>query len=332
MTIPNKQVVLASRPQGRVDESNFRIVQTEVPPVKDGDVLTRVHYLSLDPYMRGRMEESKSYAAPQPLDQVMIGGTVAEVIESKNPKYQVGDMVVGMAGWQQYQVTDGSMLRKIDTSIISPSAYLGSVGMPGVTAWYGLTQIGKAKTGETVSVTAASGAVGSVVGQLAKLLGCRVVGVAGGKAKCDYVVNELGFDACVDYKTDTFQDDFKAATPNGIDIVFENVGGVVFDAELARMNAFGRIAVCGMIAGYNGEDIGLRNVRSILTNRLLVQGFIVAEHMELWPQALKELAQYVATKKIKYRETVALGLENAPKAFIGMLKGENFGKQLVKLI
>jgi NADPH-dependent curcumin reductase CurA len=287
MTIPNKQVVLASRPQGRVDESNFRIVQTEVPPVKDGEVLTRVHYLSLDPYMRGRMEESKSYAAPQPLDQVMIGGTVAEVIESKNPKYQVGDMVVGMAGWQQYQVTDGSMLRKIDTSIISPSAYLGSVGMPGVTAWYGLTQIGKAKPGETVSVTAASGAVGSVVGQLAKLLDCRVVGVAGGKAKCDYVVNELGFDACVDYKTDTFQDDFKAATPNGIDIVFENVGGVVFDAELARMNAFGRIAVCGRIAGYNGEDIGLRNVRSILTNRLLVQGFIVAEHMQLGRKRLK---------------------------------------------
>jgi NADPH-dependent curcumin reductase len=332
MTIRNKQVVLASRPQGRVDESNFRIVQTEVPPVKDGEVLTRVHYLSLDPYMRGRMEESKSYAAPQPLDQVMIGGTVAEVIESKNPKYQVGDMVVGMAGWQQYQVTDGSMLRKIDASVISPSAYLGSVGMPGVTAWYGLTQIGKPKPGETVSVTAASGAVGSVVGQLAKLLGCRVVGVAGGKTKCDYVVNELGFEACVDYKTDTFQDDFRAATPNGIDIVFENVGGMVFDAELARMNAFGRIAVCGMIAGYNGEDIGLKNVRSILTNRLLVQGFIVSEHMELWPQALKELGQYVTTKKIKYRETVALGLENAPKAFIGMLRGENFGKQLVKLI
>jgi NADPH-dependent curcumin reductase CurA len=332
MTIRNKQVVLASRPQGWVDESNFRIVQTEVPPVKEGEVLTRVHYLSLDPYMRGRMEESKSYAAPQPLDQVMIGGTVAEVIESKNPKYQVGDMVVGMAGWQQYQVTDGSMLRKIDTSVISPSAYLGSVGMPGVTAWYGLTQIGKPKPGETVSVTAASGAVGSVVGQLAKLLGCRVVGVAGGRAKCDYVVNELGFDACVDYKADTFQDDFRAATANGIDIVFENVGGMVFDAELARMNAFGRIAVCGMIAGYNGQDIGLKNVRSILTNRLLVQGFIVSEHMELWPQALKELGQDVATKKIKYRETVALGLENAPKAFIGMLKGENFGKQLVKLI
>lgn len=332
MTIRNKQVVLASRPQGWVDESNFRIVQTEVPPVKEGEVLTRVHYLSLDPYMRGRMEESKSYAAPQPLDQVMIGGTVAEVIESKNPKYQVGDMVVGMAGWQQYQVTDGSMLRKIDTSVISPSAYLGSVGMPGVTAWYGLTQIGQPKPGETVSVTAASGAVGSVVGQLAKLLGCRVVGVAGGRAKCDYVVNELGFDACVDYKADTFQDDFRAATANGIDIVFENVGGMVFDAELARMNAFGRIAVCGMIAGYNGQDIGLKNVRSILTNRLLVQGFIVSEHMELWPQALKELGQDVATKKIKYRETVALGLENAPKAFIGMLKGENFGKQLVKLI
>jgi NADPH-dependent curcumin reductase len=332
MTIRNKQILLASRPQGWVDESNFRLVQTDVSPVKDGEVLTRVHYLSLDPYMRGRMEETKSYAAPQPLDQVMIGGTVAEVIESKNPKYQVGDMVVGMAGWQQYQVTDGSMLRKIDTSVISPSAYLGSVGMPGVTAWYGLTQIGKPKPGETVAVTAASGAVGSVVGQLAKLLGCRAVGVAGGRAKCDYVVNELGFDACVDYKDDTFQDDLRTATPNGIDIVFENVGGMIFDAELARMNAFGRIAVCGMIAGYNGQDIGLKNVRSILANRLLVQGFIVAEHMELWPQALKELGQFVATKKLKYRETVALGLENAPQAFIGMLKGENFGKQLVKLI
>jgi NADPH-dependent curcumin reductase len=332
MSIPNKQVLLASRPKGWVEESNFRIVQSDVPAIKDGEVLTRVHYLSLDPYMRGRMEETKSYAAPQPLDQVMIGGTVAEVIESKNPKYQVGDMVVGMAGWQQYQVTDGSMLRKIDPSIIPVSAYLGAVGMPGVTAWYGLTQIGRPKGGETVAVTAASGAVGSVVGQLAKLFGCRAVGVAGGRAKCDYVVKELGFDACVDYKADSFQDDFKAATVDGIDIVFENVGGMVFDAELARMNAFGRVAVCGLIAGYNGQDIGLKTVRSILSNRLLVQGFIVAEHMELWPQALKELSHYVATKKIKYRETVSLGLENAPKAFIGMLKGENFGKQLVKLV
>lgn len=327
----NKQVLLASRPTGRVEEANFRIVEKELPPLKDGEVLTRVHYLSLDPYMRGRMEETKSYAAPQPLGEVMIGGTVAEVIESRNPKYKVGDMVVGMAGWQQYQVTDGTMLRKVDTSVIPASAYLGSVGMPGVTAWYGLSQIGKPKAGETVVVSAASGAVGSVVGQLAKIVGCRAVGVAGGKAKCDYVVGELGFDACVDYKAQSFQEDFKAATRSGIDIVFENVGGMVFDGALARMNAFGRIALCGLIAGYNGEDIALRNVRSILVNRLLIQGFIVSEHMEFWPQALTELGQYVATKRIKYRESIAKGLENAPKAFSGMLKGENFGKQLVKV-
>jgi NADPH-dependent curcumin reductase CurA len=328
----NKQVVLASRPKGWVEESNFRVVEKEVPPVRQGEVLTRVHYLSLDPYMRGRMEESKSYATPQKLDEVMVGGTVAEVTESKNPAYRVGDMVVGMAGWQQYEVTDGKMLRKVDTGVIPASAYLGAVGMPGVTAWYGLTQIGKPRPGETVVVSAASGAVGSVVGQLAKIMGCRAVGVAGGRAKCDYVVKELGLDACADYKAECFREDFKAATANGIDVVFENVGGLVFDSALARMNPFGRVAVCGLIAGYNGQDISIRNVRSILVNRLLVQGFIVSEHMELWPQALKELEQHVVAKRIKYRETVAQGLESAPRAFIGLLKGENFGKQLVKLL
>ena len=328
----SKQILLARRPRGQVSQDDFRLVETDVPPIRDGQVLTRVHYLSLDPYMRGRMEESKSYAAPQPLGEVMIGGTVAEVIESKDPALKAGDFVVGMAGWQEYQVTRPAAVRKIDLSVIPPSAYLGPVGMPGVTAWYGLTQIGRPKEGETVVVSAASGAVGSVVGQLAKLRGCRAVGIAGGKVKCDLVTGELGFDACIDYKSDSFREQFKAATATGIDVVFENVGGMVFDAALARMNPFGRIAVCGLIAGYDGQPIPIQNVRSILINRLLIQGFIVSEHMELWPQALAELAQHVAARRIRYRETVAQGLESAPRAFIGLLKGENLGKQLVKLV
>jgi NADPH-dependent curcumin reductase CurA len=328
----NKQILLARRPRGPVQEEDFRIVETEVRKLRDGEVLTRVHYLSLDPYMRGRMEEGKSYAAPQPLGEVMIGGTVAEVIESKNPELVQGDFVVGMAGWQQYQISSGAGLRKIDVSAIPPSAYLGCVGMPGVTAWYGLTQIGKPKEGETVVVSAAAGAVGGVVGQLARLRGCRAVGIAGGKTKCDLVVREFGFDACVDYKAASFADDLATATAQGIDIDFENVGGAVFDAVLARMNHFGRIAVCGLIAGYGSQPSSIQNVRSILINRLTVQGFIVSEHMQLWPQALAELAQHVAAKRIRYRETVAQGLESAPRAFIGLLKGENLGKQLVKLV
>jgi NADPH-dependent curcumin reductase len=328
----NKQVLLARRPHGGVVEDDFRIVETEVPPVGEGQVLTRVHYLSLDPYMRGRMDESKSYAAPQPLGEVMIGGTVAEVIESKNPNFKPADFVVGMAGWQQFQVTGGTELRKIDISVIPPSAYLGAVGVPGVTAWYGFTQIGKPKQGETVVVSAGAGAVGSVVGQLAKLRGCRVVGIAGGKNKCDLMTGEFGFDACIDYKAESFKADFRAATANGVDIVFENAGGMTLDAALSRMNAFGRIALCGVIAGYNGQPIPIQNVRSILVNRLLIQGFIVTDHMELWPKALAELAQHVVAKRIRYRETVAEGLSSAPRAFIGLLRGENVGKQLVKLV
>jgi NADPH-dependent curcumin reductase len=329
----NRQIILAKRPGARqVEETDFRLVESEVPPVREGEALTRVHWLSLDPYMRGRMDETKSYAAPQPLGEVMIGGTVAEVLESKAPSLSRGDFVIGFAGWQEYEVAEAAGLRKIDVSQIPASAWLGCVGMPGVTGWYGLTQIGKPKEGETVVVSAAAGAVGSVVGQLAKILGCRAIGIAGGKAKCDLVTGEFGFDACVDYKSASFRDEFKAATPKGIDVVFENVGGKVFDASLARMNAFGRVAVCGLVAGYSGEPIAMENVRSILVNRLLVQGFIVSEHLEVWPQALRELAKHVATKRIRYRETVAQGLENAPRAFIGMLRGENVGKQLVKLV
>jgi NADPH-dependent curcumin reductase len=327
----NRQIVLASRPQERVDETHFRMVEVEVPAVREGEVLTRVRYLSLDPYMRGRMAEAKSYAAPQPVGEVMVGGTVAEVIESRNPRFQTGDTVVGAAGWQEYQVTDGATLRKVDTSVIPASAYLGCVGMPGVTAWYGLNRICEPKPGETLVVSAAAGAVGSVVGQLAKIMGARTVGIAGGEAKCEHVVRELGFDACVDYKAQTFREDFKAATHGGIDVVFENVGGAVLDGALARMKPFGRVAICGLIAGYDGQDISIRNSRSILVNRLRVQGFIVSDHLDVWPQALRELGDHFRSKRIVCRETIAEGLERAPAAFIGMLKGANVGKQLVKI-
>lgn len=327
-----QRIVLASRPKGEVSAENFRLETLAVPELKDGEVLIRNHYLSLDPYMRMRMEDVKSYAEPQALGETMIGGTVGEVVTTKNPKFVAGDKVVGMLGWAEMGVSDGVMLRKVDTTHIPLSAYLGSVGMPGMTAWYGLTQIMQAKEGETIVVSAASGAVGSVVGQLAKLRGCRAVGIAGGAEKCAYVVNELGFDACVDYKSGNLQADLAAATPNGIDALFENVGGEILDASLARMNPFGRIALCGMIAGYDGEPLAIKNTRVLLTMRLTMRGFIVSEHMDLWPQGLKELGMLVATGKLKFRESIAPNLAAAPEAFIGLLKGKNFGKQLVKLI
>ena len=332
MTEMNKQMLLASRPTGWVEEANFKLVEMPVPEIKDGQVLVRNHWLSLDPYMRGRMNDTKSYAAPVNLGDVMIGGTAGEVVQSKHPKFKVGDKVVGMLGWQQFGVSDGTMLMQVDDRHIPLSAYLGTVGMPGVTAWYGLMEICQPKAGETVVVTAASGAVGSVVGQLAKMQGCRAVGIAGGTEKCRYVVDELGFDACVDYKAGKLWKDIKEATPQGIDCLFENVGGEIFDTLLARMNAFSRIALCGLISQYNTEPYPLKNIGSMLINRIRMQGFIVSEHMERWPQALQELGQGVATGRIKYRETVAAGLENAPKAFIGLLKGANLGKQIVKLI
>jgi NADPH-dependent curcumin reductase CurA len=326
-----QRIVLASRPSGAAKPDNFRLETVAVPTLSDGDVLVRNDYLSLDPYMRGRMNEGKSYAPPQPLDETMVGGTAGEVIASNNPKFAVGDKVVGMLGWAEMGVADGSTLRKVDTTQVPLQAYLGVAGMPGMTAWYGVNQIMDPKPGETVVVSAASGAVGSVAGQLAKLKGCRVVGIAGGKEKCAYVVDELGFDACVDYKAGKLVADLAAATPDGIDAVFENVGGEVLDASLARMNPFGRIAICGLIAGYNGEDVPIHNFGSVLTNRLTIRGFIVGEHMEFWPQGLAELAKLVASGQLKYRETVAQDLANAPEALIGLLKGKNFGKQLVKL-
>jgi NADPH-dependent curcumin reductase len=338
MSLMNQQIQLASRPAGEPTHANFRLVELPVPELQEGQVLVRHHWLSLDPYMRGRMNESKSYAQPQPLDEVMIGGTAGEVVASKNAHFAVGDKVVGMGGWQQYAIVDASqrgVLQKVDTRHIPLSAYLGAVGMPGATAWVGLTQIVAPKEGETVVVSAASGAVGSAVGQLAKARGCRAVGLAGGPDKCAYVVDELGFDACIDYKQHpdlrSLSRALKEACPDGIDGYFENVGGMILDAVMLRMNAFGRIAFCGMISGYNGEPIPMANPSLILVSRLKLQGFIVSEHMGLWPEALKELGGMVATGKLKYRETVAEGLANAPDAFFGLLKGRNFGKQLVKL-
>jgi len=335
----NRQILLASRPQGEPTGDNFKLVETAVPALADGQVLVRNHFLSLDPYMRGRMNEGKSYAAPQPLNEVMIGGTAGEVVESKNPHFKAGDKVVGMGGWQEYQLVDASqrgVLQKVDTTHIPLSAYLGAVGMPGVTAWYGLIKIINPKAGETIVVSAASGAVGGAVGQLAKTRGARAVGIAGGADKCRYLVEELGFDACIDYKEHkdlkSLSAALKAACPNGIDGYFENVGGMILDAVLLRANAFSRVAMCGMISGYNGEPIPMTYPQMILTNRMKVEGFIVSEHMDVWPEALKELGTLVATGKLKYRESVAEGIASAPEAFLGLLKGKNFGKQIVKLI
>ena len=338
-TLINKQFLLASRPEGEPSAANFKLVETPVPDLTDGQVLVKNHYMSLDPYMRGRMNDGKSYAVPQALNEVMGGGTVGEVVASKNTAFAVGDKVVGMGGWQLYRLVDAGqrgVIQKVDTTHVPLSAYLGVVGMPGVTAWYGLTKIINPKAGETVVVSAASGAVGSAVGQLAKARGARVVGIAGGADKCAYVVDELGFDACIDYKKfpdlKSLSQALKEACPDGIDGHFENVGGLILEAVMQRANAFCRVAVCGMISGYNGEPIPLTSPQLILVNRMKIEGFIVSEHMDVWPEALKELAAGVASGKLKYRETVALGLEAAPEAFIGLLKGKNFGKQLVKLV
>ena len=335
----NKQIHLDNRPDGEAVAGNFKLVTAETPALKDNQVLVRHHYMSLDPYMRGRMHDSKSYAQPQPLGQTMQGGTVGEVVESKHPKYAVGDKVVGFGGWQEYSVVDASQpgaLKKVDTTHVPLSHYLGAVGMPGVTAWYGLVKIIAPKAGETVVITAASGAVGSAFGALAKARGCRVVGIAGGAEKCKYVTEELGFDACIDYRqhpdVKSMSAALKEACPNGIDGYFENVGGYIFDAVLLRANAFARVALCGMIAGYDGQPLPLANPALILINRMKIEGFIVSEHMEVWPEALTELGTLVGTGKLKPRESIAQGIESAPEAFLGLLKGKNFGKQLVKLI
>ncbi|HWP10288.1 MAG TPA: NADP-dependent oxidoreductase [Ramlibacter sp.] len=335
----NKHWILDNRPQGEAVASNFKLGTSETPPLQEGQVLVRHHFLSLDPYMRGRMNDAKSYAAPQPLGQVMQGGTAGEVVESRSPKYQSGDKVVGMGGWQEYSVVNAEQpgaLRKVDTAKVPLSHYLGAVGMPGVTAWYGLVRIIEPKAGQTMVVSAATGAVGSAFGALAKARGCRAVGIAGGPEKCKYAVTELGFDACIDYREHpdaaSLSKALRQACPDGVHGYFENVGGMVLDAVMLRMNAFGRIALCGMIAGYDGKPVPMSYPQLLLTNRLRLEGFIVSEHMEVWPEALNELGALVAGGKLRPRESIAQGIESAPEAFLGLLKGKNFGKQLVKLV
>ncbi len=332
-----RRIVLAARPEGALTADIFRLETLPLPVPAAGELLVRNHYLSLDPYMRGRMNDAKSYAQPQALGETMIGATVGEVVVSNNPKFVVGDTVVGMYGWAEYGCSAGASLMKVDTGHVPESAYLGAAGMPGMTAWYGLNKVIGPKAGETIVVSAASGAVGSVVGQLARLIGCRTVGIAGGPDKCDYVTGELGFDACIDYKAAPDRAAFSAllaaATPNGVDGYFENVGGMIMNAVLARLNPFARVAVCGLISGYDdaaGAD-PIEQPGIFLTTRCRMEGFIVSDHLPLWPEGLKELGTLVATGRLKYRETIADGLAAAPEAFIGLLKGRNFGKQLVKL-
>ena len=332
----NLQVVLASRPKGEVVEDNFRIEEVPLAPLAEGQLRVRNHWLSLDPYMRGRMEASRSYARAVEIGEVMVGGTVGEVVESRHPAFHPGDEVAGALGWQEYGVSDGKGLTRVDSSIAPSSYYLGILGMPGVTAWVGLMDVAQARAGETVVVSAASGAVGSVVGQIARIQGCHVVGIAGGPAKCGWCANELGYAACIDYKAPNFAENLRAALPRGVDVLFENVGGEVMDTALRCMNPFSRIALCGMISTYdNGAGSrtapAMPNLRSLLVNRIRLQGFIVTDKMDLWPRAISELAGWLKEGRLRYRETVAQGLGAAPRAFIGLLRGENFGKQLVKL-
>lgn len=327
----NVKVLLRSRPQAWPQESDFQIVEETVGAPGPGEVLLRHRWLSLDPYMRGRMNDAPSYVPPVALGAVMCGECVAEVVESNNERFKPGDSVSGDLGWQLYSVHSGKGLRKLDPRVPA-AANLNALGMPGVTAWCGLTLLGEPKAGETVLVSGAMGAVGSLVGQIAKLKGCRAVGIAGGPDKCRMVVEELGFDACVDYKAADFRAALKTATSEGVDVYFDNVGGEILDAALTRMNNFGRVPVCGIISQYNAtEPYGIKNYRLVLVRRLKLQGFIVFDFHEHYAQAHRELGEWVASGKLRYKETIAEGIRSAPAAFIGMLRGANVGKQLVRL-
>ena len=328
----NRQVLLASRPHGEPTEANFSVVDAPMPQANDGEVLVRNTWLSLDPYMRGRMSEAKSYVPPARLGEPMVGQTVGEVLASRDPRFKAGDVVLTSLGWQTHGVAKAADVTAVDATRVPASCYLGVLGMPGVTAWFGLQEIGQPTPGETVLVSAASGAVGSVVGQIAKAHGCRAVGIAGGTAKCDYVVRELGFDACVDHRSATLLDDLRKACPDGVDVNFENVGGVVLDTALAVMNRHSRVVICGLVAEYSAtQPYGYTRLRSVLVNRIRMQGMIVFDWQDRYGEALAGLSRLLAQGKLKYRESIAEGIDSAPRALIGLLKGENFGKQLVKL-
>ncbi len=333
----NRQILLASRPSGAPTAENFDLVEREVPSAGAGQMLVKTLFLSLDPYMRGRMNDGPSYAEPVAVGGVMTAGTVCEVIESNLDGYAAGDIVLAGSGWQDYALSDGEGVRKLDPSAGPLSYALGVLGMPGFTAYIGLLQIGQPKPGETVVVSAASGAVGSVVGQIAKLKGCRVVGVAGSPEKCAYVTQALGFDVCVNYKDADFAEQLEAACPDGIDIYYENVGGKVFQAVVPLLNTWARIPVCGLIAHYNatalpdGPDKTPLLMRNILTKRLSMRGFIIFDHYEDFPVFYKEMSGWLKDGSVQYREDMVEGLENAPAAFMGLLEGKNFGKLVVKV-
>jgi NADPH-dependent curcumin reductase CurA len=332
MSAMNQQIRLKSRPAGEPTAANFELAQGPVPTAGDGEVLRRTIYLSLDPYMRGRMSDAASYATPVEIGGVMGGHTVSEVVESRNPDFKKGEFVTGYDGWQAYGVSNGKELRKLDPKAVPISTAIGVLGMPGMTAFVGLMDIGQPKAGETVVVSAASGAVGAVVGQLAKIKGCRAVGIAGSAEKCKYVVEELGFDACINYKTDDLVPALRAACPNGVDIYFENVGGAVFAAILRVINKGARIPLCGIISEYNatGNPAG-PNLRPLLVQRALIKGFIVSDHNDRAGAFVQEVAPHVMSGRIKFREDIVDGLPNAPEAFIGLLKGKNFGKLMVRV-
>jgi hypothetical protein len=334
----NRRFLLASRPHGEPTADNFRLEKLSTPQPAAGQVLLRTVYLSLDPYMRGRMSDAPSYAPPVEIGEVMVGGTVSRVVTSQHPDFKPGDWVLGYDGWQDYALSDGSGLRNLGPDYKHPSRLLGVLGMPGFTAYMGLMEIGQPKPGETLVVAAASGAVGSVVGQVAKLKGCRVVGVAGGKEKCRYVIEELGFDACVDHRAPDFAEQLAAACPQGIDIYYENVGGAVFDAVIPLLNTQARIPVCGIIAHYNATDLPAGPDRLpmlqglILRKRIRMQGFIIFDDFsEGFEDFLHQMGAWVEQGKIKFREDLVDGLENAPQAFIGLLQGKNFGKLVIRV-
>ena len=328
----NRQIRLKSRPTGEPTADNFEAADAPLPEVRDGEVLRRTIYLSLDPYMRGRMSDAPSYAASVDVGGVMVGHTVSEVLESRTPAFAKGDFVAGYDGWQAYGVSNGKDLRRLDPKVAPISTALGVLGMPGMTAFVGLIDIGQPKPGETVVVSAASGAVGAVVGQLAKIKGCRAVGIAGSPEKCRYVVDDLGFDACINYKTEDLVPALKAACPNGVDVYFENVGGAVFAAVLRVINRGARIPLCGMIAEYNatGHPAG-PNLRPLLVNRALIKGFIVSDHPDRAPAFAQEVGPLVAAGRLKFREDIVDGLDQAPAAFIGLLAGKNFGKLMIRV-
>ena len=337
MTNVNRRIVLAARPHGEPNASHFRLEEARMPVAKAGEVLLANHYLSLDPYMRGRMSAAKSYAEPVAIGDTMVGATVAEVIESQHPDYRVGETVVGFGGWQDFAVSDGRGLRRLDPEAAPVTTALGILGMPGMTAYTGLLNIGQPKTGETVVVAAATGPVGSLVGQIAKRKGARAVGIAGGPEKCAFLRDTLGFDAAVDHRAEDFPDALAAACPDGIDVYFENVGGAVFDAVLPLLNNFARIPVCGLVSGYNATELppGPDRVpvlmRAILSKRLHVQGFIVWDFAAQESAFLQDVGAWLREGLVVHREDIVEGLKKAPDAFAGLLQGRNFGKLIVRI-